>query len=94
MSNFSEYSNRTPEFLFGKKNYTLMLIGLAVILLGFLLMTGREANTTPEGVYDPNYWNEEIFSWRRTFLAPLVVIIGFIIEGYAIMLNPDKKKDK
>lgn len=79
-------------FLFGKKNYIFMGIGLAVILLGFLLMSGGEANTRPDGVLDPNYWNEDVFSWRRIRLAPFIVLVGFGIEVYAILLNPDKKK--
>ncbi len=77
-------------FVFGKKNYLFMVIGLAVIALGFFLMTGYDANTRPDGTFDPNYWNEGIFSWRRIRLAPFLVILGFIIEIYAILLNPNK----
>lgn len=69
-----------------------MAIGLAVILLGFLLMTGPDANTRPGGTFDPNYWNDGIFSWRRIRLAPFVVLVGFAIEIYAILLNPNKKE--
>lgn len=68
-----------------------MAIGIGVILLGFLLMTGPDANTV-NGVKDVNQWNEGIFSWRRIRLAPFVVLLGFAIEIYAIMLNPDKSK--
>ncbi len=75
--------------LFGKKNYIFMAIGFAVILLGFLLMIGPDANTV-NGVKDVNQWNEGIFSWRRIRLAPFLVLAGFAIEIYAIMLNPDK----
>lgn len=80
-----------PVLLFGKKNYTYMIIGIVVILLGFLLMTGADANTRPEGDFDPNYWNEDIFSWRRIRLAPFVILLGFAIEIYAILLNPEKE---
>lgn len=80
-----------PVFLFGKKNYKFMAIGIAVILLGFLLMTGPDANTRPDGNFDPNYWNDNIYSWRRVRLAPFIVLLGFGIEVYAILLNPDKK---
>lgn len=80
-----------PVFLFGKKNYNFMAIGIAVILLGFLLMTGPDANTRPDGNFDPNYWNDNIYSWRRIRLAPFIVLLGFGIEVYAILLNPDKK---
>lgn len=71
------------EFLFGKKNYKFMLIGLGCIALGFILMAGG-------GSEDPNVFNPEIFSWRRIRLAPTLVLIGFAIEVYAILLNPDK----
>jgi hypothetical protein len=72
------------EFIFGKKNYKFMLIGLAFIALGFILMAGG-------GSDDPNVFNPDIFSWRRIRLAPALVLIGFGIEVYAILLNPDKK---
>ncbi len=83
-----------PVFLFGKKNYIFMAIGIAVILLGFLLMTGPDANTRPDGNFDSNYWNENIYSWRRVRLAPFVILLGFAIEIYAIMLNPNKDQAK
>lgn len=71
------------EFIFEKKNYIFMLIGIGVITLGFILMMGG-------GSDDPNVFNPEIFSWRRIRLAPTLVIIGFAIEAYAILLNPHK----
>ena len=72
-------------FYFGNKNFKLMLIGLGLILLGFLLMMGADANTTPEGKFDPNYWNEDIFSFRRIRLAPFLVIAGFVVQVVAIL---------
>ncbi|MBW7871582.1 MAG: DUF3098 domain-containing protein [Flavobacteriia bacterium] len=93
MSKLNEIDSKF-NLLFSKKNYLLMLVGVAVILIGFLLMTGPDANTRPDGVYDPNYWNDGIFSWRRTRLAPFVILAGFGIEIYAIMMNPDKQKAK
>lgn len=72
------------EFIFGKKNYKFMFIGLAFIALGFILMSGG-------GSDDPNVFNEDIFNWRRIRLAPTLVLIGFGIQIYAILLNPDKK---
>ena len=73
------------EFIFGKKNYKFMLIGLAFIAIGFILMAGG-------GSDDPNVFDESIFSWRRIRLAPTLVLIGFAIEVYAILLNPNKAK--
>ena len=68
-----------------------MAIGIFAIALGFLLMTGADANTRPDGVFDPNYWNQDIFSFRRIRLAPTLVIIGFIIEIIAILYQPKNK---
>ena len=80
-----EEQNVTPrfEFLFKKKNYMWMIIGLVVIAVGFTLMAGG-------GSDDPAVFDEAIFSWRRIRLAPTLVLIGFGIEAYAILLNPDK----
>jgi len=72
------------DFVFGKKNYKFMFIGLGCIALGFILMAGG-------GSDDPNVFNPEIFSWRRIRLAPTIVLIGFGIQVYAILLNPDKE---
>ena len=79
--------NNKPDFIFGKANYKLLFIGLAVIALGFILMAGG-------GSDDPNVFNPDIYNFRRIRLAPMVVLIGFGIEVYAILLNPDKEKKK
>ncbi len=71
------------NFLFGKKNYKFMLIGIVFIAVGFILMSGG-------GSDDPNVFDESIFSWRRIRLAPTLVLIGFALQVYAILLNPDK----
>ena len=71
------------EFLFGKRNYIIMLVGLLIIALGFILMAGG-------GSDDPNVFNEEIYNFRRIRLAPTLVIIGLIVEIYAILANPKK----
>lgn len=76
-------NNNKPEFLFDKVNYKILLVGLAVIALGFILMSGG-------GSEDPNVFNEEIFSFRRIRLAPTVVLIGFGITIYSILKNPKK----
>jgi len=71
-------------FIFGKKNYISMIIGLVFITLGFILMSGG-------GSEDPNIFNPEIYNFRRIKLAPTLVLIGFGIQVYAILLNPNKK---
>jgi len=74
-----------PQMVFQKKNYLFMLIGLVLIAVGFLLMIGG-------GSDDPNVFNPEIYNWRRIRLAPTLILIGFGIEIYAILLNPNKDK--
>ena len=76
-------NEQKQEFLFEKINYTILLIGIAVIGLGFILMAGG-------GSEDPNVFNEEIFNFRRIRLAPTVVLIGFGITIYSILKNPRK----
>ncbi len=73
-------------FVFERKNYKFMLIGIAFIALGFILMTGG-------GSDDPNVFNPEIYNWRRIRLAPALVLLGFAIEVYAILLKPDTKEE-
>ena len=71
------------EFLFEKINYKILLIGIAVIVIGFILMSGG-------GSDDPKVFNEAIFNFRRIRLAPTMVLIGFGITIYAILKNPKK----
>ncbi len=78
--------SNNKDFIFGRKNYKFMLIGLGFIILGFILMAGG-------GSDDPNVFDESIFSWRRIRLAPTLVLIGFGIEVFAILLNPYKDKN-
>ena len=69
-------------FMFNKENYSLMIAGIVVIIIGFLLMIGQNN-------VDPNVFpSEEIYSFRRITLAPLVVMIGFAIEIFAIIKKP------
>ena len=70
------------NFALGKENYILLVIGFAIIVLGFILMIGGKSE-------DPTVFNEEeIFSFRRITLAPMVVLAGFIFEIWAIMKKP------
>lgn len=61
-----------------KKNYKLMLIGFVIIVIGFALMVGG-------GSEDPAVFSEDLFSFRRITLAPIIVLAGFGFEIYAIM---------
>jgi len=76
-------NNKKTEFLFGKENYKFLVIGLAVIALGFILMSGG-ANE------DPNVFNEDVFNFRRIRLAPTVVLLGFGITIYSILVKSKK----
>lgn len=67
-----------------RKNYTLMTIGLGIIILGMILMAGG-------GSDNPEVFNYDMFSWRRITLAPIIIIAGFAFEVYAIMKRFDQK---
>ena len=71
------------KFLFDKKNYKIMMAGIAFILIGFILMSGGDTG-------DETSFNPEIFSFRRITLAPIFILIGFVIEIFAIMYKPKK----
>lgn len=75
--------NKKHDFLFEKENYKILLIGIAVIAVGFILMAGG-------GSEDPKVFSDEIFNFRRIRLAPTVVLIGFGITVYSIIKNPKK----
>lgn len=79
--NKSSHSNL--PLLFGSKNYQLMALGLGVIFLGFILMMGKNNNIEgPTAVFPA----DDIYSVRRIVIAPIVVILGFLIELYSIIL--------
>ncbi len=70
------------EFALSKENYMYLIVGFFIIIIGFLLMVGG-------GSDDPKVFNgDELFSFRRIVLAPLVVLFGFIFEIWAIMKKP------
>ena len=73
------------KVLFTRENYILVAVGLVVIMLGFLLMSGGNND-------DVTVFNPDIFSSRRIFWAPLVVILGFVVEIVAIFYS-SKEKD-
>lgn len=66
------------EFLFSKRNYQIMALGIIFIVIGFILMAGG-------GSDDPEVFNASIYDFRRIRLAPTLVLIGFAIEVYAIL---------
>lgn len=76
---------KQESFVFSKLNYQLLIAGLVVIFIGFLLMAGG-------GSDDPTKFDPGMFSFRRVTFGPIIVLIGFIMEGVAIMYRPKNMK--
>lgn len=72
------------NFALGRENYKLLAIGFVIIIIGFLLMLGGKTDS-------PEKFSNEIFSFRRITLAPIVVLAGFVFEIWAIMKKPKEK---
>ena len=68
-------------FAIPQENYKFIWIGIAVVVLGFILMAGGRSD-------DPQVFNEAMFNARRIVIAPVVVLAGFLFEIYAIMRKP------
>ncbi len=75
-------SGGATGFAFGRQNYRLLFIGLALIFAGFLLMIGG-------GSDDPDVFSDKIFNFRRLTLAPILVLAGYVVEIFAIMKKPE-----
>tara|TARA_B100000963_G_scaffold74987_1_gene63088 strand:+ start:2311 stop:2559 length:249 start_codon:yes stop_codon:yes gene_type:complete len=76
------YIIKIMEFNFGKRNYQLMVLGLIFITTGYILMSGGKSE-------DPNIFSDAIFSFRRMTLSVIFLIVGLVIEVFAI-LHKDK----
>ena len=74
----TEPAQEDPRMPLTRRNYILLAIGFAVILLGFVLMTGGGSDS-------PDEFNYAMFSWQRIPLAPILVVGGFVLEIYAIL---------
>lgn len=72
-------------FAIPKKNILYIIAGFAIMVLGYVLMSGG-------GSDDPNVFNEEMFSVRRITVAPIVILIGIVVEIWAIMHVGKSKK--
>ena len=69
------------NFLFHRENYIILFVGLAVLIIGYMLMSG--------GHQQPNeYKTDEIYSFRRVTLAPIVVIAGYLIILFSVLKKP------
>ena len=71
------------KFAFDKTNFILLAVGMAIIILGFLLMTGPGST---EGYFEP-----DIFSVRRIKIAPAICLFGFVFIIYGILKKPKKQ---
>ena len=74
-------NSETMEFVFGKRNYLFMGLGVVLIILGLVLLSGG-------GSENPAEFSEAIFNTRRMKIAPVVMLAGFVLEIYAIMYRP------
>ena len=72
------------NFIFNNRNYLIMLLGLAIIGVGFILMSGG-------GSDDPNVFSADIYSFRRIRLAPTLVLLGLGLQVYAILYTKQEK---
>jgi hypothetical protein len=73
---------QTAPAFFGKENYIWVVAGLVVMLLGLVLMSGGDSK-------DPNVFHKnEVYSFRRITLAPIVILLGLGIEVFAIFRKP------
>jgi hypothetical protein len=73
-------------FIFDKRNYLLMLAGIVFIIIGVIVMAGG-------GSKDPKVFNPAIFDTQRLTIAPLLILAGYVIEVFAIMLKPKQKAE-
>jgi len=80
-------TDEKPGFAFSKQNYTLVIIGLAVLGIGLLLLIGG-------GSDNPKVFNNAIFNFQRLTLAPILILVGYIIEIFAIMRLPKSKSNQ
>lgn len=74
-------------FALGRQNYRLLVVGFLIIVIGFILMVGGKSDS-PD-VFNP----DQIFSFRRITLAPMVVLFGFLFEIYAIMKRTKSEEE-
>ena len=83
----SQEEKHSSELLYDKTNIYLMIAGVVIIFIGFALMAGGKQSGA-----EFNF--DEIYSFRRVTLAPIVVIIGFLVEIYAVLKKPKSLTQK
>jgi len=82
----------SQQFAFSKENYILLAIGFAIIVVGFILLSGGKVSN-PNDFYPGGDITKtpEIFNFQRITLAPILILFGFFFEIFAIMANPESK---
>jgi hypothetical protein len=75
------------NFAFGKKNYTYLIAGVVCLIIGFIALSGG-------GSKDPNVFNPELFSAQRMVFAPILLLIGYGVIAYAIMIKPKAENEE
>lgn len=79
----SQNNSDHNQLAFEKENYRLLILGVVAVVLGFILMSGG-------GSDDPNVFSDEIFSFRRLTLAPIIILGGYVTVLWAIMKKPKR----
>ncbi|NOX85962.1 MAG: DUF3098 domain-containing protein [Chlorobi bacterium] len=77
----SKGGNEGPQFVFSRQNYIMIIAGLLILALGFLLLIGG-------GSDNPNVFNYSLFNFQRLTLAPILILVGYVIEILAILKRP------
>ena len=74
----SDNNRINNDFAFGKQNYILIIVGTALAILGYILMSGG-------GSEDPAIFSQDLFSFRRMYMSPILILVGLIVVGWGIM---------
>ncbi|KWW31294.1 MAG: hypothetical protein AUK63_567 [bacterium P3] len=82
-----ENGEKTFTFVFGRINYILLAIGLVMLALGYILLSGG-------GSDDPEVFNPAMFNTRRLYVAPILIVLGLLVEIVAIMYHGKKKEQE
>ena len=86
MKSDNKKSSEGKAPLFRTTNYILMAVGFVLLILGYILLRGGQ-------VADPNTFDGEIFNTRRLVVSPILMFLGIVMEGVAIMWHPRQKSE-
>lgn len=84
--NINDKDTKKKVFMpFQKMNYILFFVGLFFLVLGYVLMIGG-------GSTDPDVFSEKMYDFQRLTLSPILIVIGFVVEIFAIMWRSKKEE--